>query len=57
MLGSFAESLTTRSLWWRMSQAGTQEDISRKFHTMVSEEKMLEYRLFLSIVILLQLVI
>ena len=26
-----------------MSQAGTQEDISRKFHTMVSEEKMLEW--------------
>ena len=35
-------SLMTSILWWRMSQAGTQVDISTKFHTIVSEEKMLE---------------
>ena len=42
MLGSLAESLMTSILWWRMSQAGTQVDISKKFHTMVRLEKMLK---------------
>ena len=42
MFGSFAESLITSILWWRMSQAGTQVDISTKFHTIVKLEKMLK---------------
>ena len=34
-LGSLEESLTTRRLWWRMSQAGTQVTIITKFQMIV----------------------